>query len=71
MQNEIESTLGELPHNVKQTLLNFKNLEKLKILFWVETFGDHLWLVILLSVILDGNHYQISQKGLPSLTEST
>ena len=62
MQGEIN--LGKLPIS--------ENSEKVKFLFWVEgTFGDHLSLAILLSVILKGSCYQNSQKWLPFLTEST
>ena len=39
---------------------------------WMEMiFGSHLWLVVTLSTILDGNHYQKSQKWLPWLHCST
>ena len=69
---EIEPTWGQLLHKVKQTLENLKNSEKLKFPFWKEEIlGEHLWLDILLSAILDGSNYQNSQKWLPLLTEST
>ena len=42
---------------------NSENSEKLKIAFQMEqTVGDHLSLVIILSAILDGSHYQKLKK---------
>ena len=59
-----------LPTDVEMNIVG-ENSEKLKIAFWVEgTFGDHLLLVIILSAILDGSHYEKTQKWQLQLIES-
>ena len=70
MQNEIQPMDAKADWIKHCKICKLWNLRKLKIPVCVEeTFDDHLLsVIIMLSVILDGSHYQKSQKWLPWLS---